>query len=156
MTTTESVTATRFRVEISTSIEIDRPADAVWATFVDRDSYPVWNTFIRSWQGELAVGARQLVRIQPTQKSGQTFRPRITDLEPGRLLVWLGRVGVPGVLDGRHRFELEPIDEHRSRLVQSEVLSGALVPVFRRMLTVDTPAAFSRMNADLAARTGAA
>ncbi len=156
MTTTESVTASTFRVEIETSIEIDRPAAAVWSALVDRDSYPQWNTFIRSWTGDLAVGARQLVRIEPTETSGQTFRPRITDLEPGHLLVWLGRVGVPGVLDGRHRFEIDAIDEHRCRLVHSEVLSGALVPVFRRMLTVDTPAAFSRMNADLAARAVAA
>ncbi|MBX9472524.1 SRPBCC domain-containing protein [Microcella sp.] len=155
-TSTESVTASAFRVEIVTSIEIDRPAAAVWSALVDRDRYPQWNTFIRTWSGDLAVGARQLVRIEPTKTSGQTFRPRITDLEPGRLLVWLGRVGLPGVLDGRHRFEIEPIDAHHSRLVHSEVLTGMLVPVFRRMLTVDTPAAFSRMNADLAARTVAA
>lgn len=156
MTTTESVTASTFRVEIATSIEIDRPAADVWAALVDRDRYPQWNTFIRSWTGDLAVGARQLVRIEPTETSGQTFRPRITELQPGRLLVWLGRVAIPGLLDGRHRFEIESIDEHRSRFVHSEVLSGALVPLFRRMLTVDTPAAFSRMNAELAARSGAA
>jgi len=152
MTTTETATSTAFRVEIATSIEIDRPAAEVWAALTDLAAYPRWNTFIRSWQGDLALGARQTVRIEPTEKNGQTFRPRITELEPGRLLVWLGRVGVTGVLDGRHRFEVEPIDANRSRFTQSEVLSGVLVPAFRRMLTVDTPAAFSRMNAELAAR----
>ncbi len=155
MTPTESVTSTSFRVEIATSIEIDRPAAEVWAALVDRDGYPHWNTFIRSWTGDLAVGARQVVRIEPTETSGQTFRPSIIELQPGRLLVWLGRVAIPGLLDGRHRFEVEPIDEHRSRFVHSEVLSGVLVPLFRRMLTVDTPAAFSRMNAELAARAAA-
>ena len=156
MTTTETVSASTFRVEIETSIEIDRPAAAVWSALTDREQYPHWNTFIRSWQGELSIGARQLVRIEPTETMGQTFRPRITDLETGRLIVWLGRVAIPGLLDGRHRFEIVPIDEHRSRLVHGEVLSGALVPVFRRMLTVDTPAAFSRMNTELAAHAEAA
>lgn len=155
MTPTHTVTSTAFRVEITTSLEIDRPAAEVWAALVDRDAYPQWNTFIRSWQGELAMGERQTVRIEPTDSSGQTFRPRIVELEPGRLLVWLGRVGVPGVLDGRHRFEIVPIDANRSRLIHSEVLSGMLVPAFRRMLTVDTPAAFARMNTELAARVGA-
>ncbi len=150
--TTDSVTAATFRVAIETSIEIDRPAEAVWAALVDLPAYPSWNTFIRSWQGDLAVGARQRVRIEPTETSGQTFRPRITELQPGRLLAWLGRVAIPGLLDGRHRFEIEPIDEHRSRFVHSEVLSGLLVPAFRRMLTADTPAAFARMNTELAAR----
>jgi len=151
-TQTETVTSTAFRVNISTTIEIDRPASVVWAALTDRDAYSQWNTFIRSWQGELELGARQTVRIEPTETMGQTFRPRIIDLDPGRLVVWLGRVGVPGILDGAHRFEVQPIGAHRTRLIQSEVLSGMLVPVFRRMLTVDTPAAFSRMNAELAAR----
>lgn len=152
---TESVTDTTFRVEISTSIKIDAPADTVWAALTDRDAYPHWNSFIRSWQGELALGARQTVRIEPTETMGQTFRPRLTELEPGRVVVWLGRVGLPGILDGAHRFEVEPIDANHSRLIQSEVLSGMLVPAFRRMLTIDTPAAFTRMNAELAARVAA-
>ena len=151
-TDADSVTSRAFRVEITTSIEIDRPAAEVWAALLDLEAYPQWNTFIRSWQGEIAIGERQLVRIEPTEKNGQTFRPHIIELEPGRRLLWLGRVGIPGVLDGRHRFEVQPIDATRSRFIQSEVLSGALVPAFRRMLTVDTPAAFRRMNAELAAR----
>ena len=154
-TQTETVTSTAFRVNISTTIEIDRPAAVVWAALTDREAYPHWNTFIRSWQGELTLGARQTVRIEPTETMGQTFRPRIIDVDPGRLVVWLGRVGVPGILDGAHRFEVQPIDADRTRLIQSEVLSGMLVPVFRRMLTIDTPAAFSRMNAELAARVAA-
>ena len=74
----------------------------------------------------------------------------------GTPVTWLGRVGLPGVLDGRHTFVVEPLAADRSRLVHSEALSGALVPLCRRMLTVDTPAAFSRMNAELAARVTAA
>lgn len=154
-TTTDRVEGSAFRVSITTSIEIDAPAAAVWAVLTDTAAYPQWNSFIRSWEGELELGARQRVRIEPTPTSGQTFRPRIVDLQPGRELSWLGRVGLPGILDGRHRYSVEPLGAGRSRLVQSEVLSGALVPLFRRMLTVDTPAAFERMNAELAARATA-
>lgn len=156
MTATQSVEGSTFRISISTSIQIDAPPAAVWAVLTDTAAYPQWNTFIRRWEGELALGARQHVRIEPTEENGQTFRPRIIELAPGRELAWLGRVGLPGVLDGRHRFVVEPLGEGRSRLVHSEVLSGALVPLFRRMLTVDTPAAFSRMNVELAARVAAA
>ncbi|WAB81997.1 SRPBCC domain-containing protein [Microcella daejeonensis] len=153
---TESVESSPFRVSITTSILIDAPQAAVWSVLTDTAAYPQWNSFIRRWEGALAPGARQHVRIEPTTTSGQSFRPRIIDLQPGRELTWLGRVGLPGVLDGRHRFVVEPLGEGRSRLVQSEVLSGALVPLLRRMLTVATPAAFSRMNAELAARATAA
>lgn len=155
MTVTDHVDSGAFRVSITTSILIDAPAEEVWAALTDTARYPEWNSFIRSWEGELARGAQQRVRIEPTETSGQNFRPRIIDLQPGRELTWLGRVGIPGVLDGRHRYAVEPVGTDRSRLVQSEVLTGALVPIFRRMLTVDTPAAFARMNAELATRVTA-
>lgn len=155
MNTTENVESSTFRVSIVTSIEIDATPAAVWAVLTDTAAYPQWNSFIRRWEGEISLGARQLVRIEPTASSGQTFRPRIVDVDPGRELTWLGRVGLPGVLDGRHRYAVEPVGADRSRLVQAEVLSGALVPLFRRILTVDTPAAFGRMNAELAARATA-
>jgi hypothetical protein len=81
------------------------------------------------------------------------MRPTVVGLEPGRSFSWLGRVGLPGVLDGRHRFSVED-DGRASVLVQHEVLSGLLVPAFRRMLTVDTPAAFASLNDALADRAG--
>jgi hypothetical protein len=56
------------------------------------------------------------------------------------------------VFDGRHRFLVEPAGAGRTRFVQSERLSGALVPAFRGMLTTATPAAFVAMNDALATR----
>jgi hypothetical protein len=53
---------------------------------------------------------------------------------------------------GRHRFDVQPLGEGRSRFVQSERLSGALVPLFRSMLTGPTPEAFAAMNDALAKR----
>lgn len=79
------------------------------------------------------------------------FGPRIIELTPGREFAWLGRLGLPGVFDGRHRLVVEHLGEGRSRLVHSERLSGALVLLFRRMLTIDTPATFSHLTTELAA-----
>jgi hypothetical protein len=56
------------------------------------------------------------------------------------------------VRGGRHRFDVQPLGEGRSRFVQSERLSGALVPLFRSMLTGPTPEAFAAMNDALAKR----
>ena len=73
------------------------------------------------------------------------MRPRVVVLEPGRRFGWLGRLGLPGLLDGRHTFLVERA-EGGSRLVQHEVLSGLLVPFVRRLLAVDTPRAFVALN----------
>ena len=44
-----------------------------------------------------------------------TFKPRVTVVEPGRRLEWLGTMGIPGLFDGRHSFTLTPLADGRTR-----------------------------------------
>ena len=80
-----------------------------------------------------------------------TFKPRVTAVQPGRYLEWLGIMGIPGLFDGRHSFTLTPIREGGTRLVQAEVFSGAFVP-FTGKLLQKTEAGFKAMNAALLTR----
>jgi hypothetical protein len=74
------------------------------------------------------------------------LKPRVVSYEPSRSFEWLGQIGPRGVFDGRHRFELRPVADGQCELVHSEVLSGVLVPFFKRMLTGPTPEAFVALN----------
>lgn len=148
---TTEVVSTATRVEITATTPVAAPAEAVWAVLTDFEAYPDWNPFVRRLVGRLEVGERWEADLQPGAADPRTMRPRLVAVDPGRSFTWLGRVGLPGVLDGRHTFTVEP-DGEGSRLVQHEVLSGLLVPLFRRMLTVDTPAAFTASNDALADR----
>jgi hypothetical protein len=123
----------------------------VWEVLSDTAAYPEWNPFVRRLDGALDVGSRISVDLQPGQKKPHTMRPKVVEVQPGRTFTWLGHVGVPGLLDGRHTFTVEAIGEG-TRLTQHEVLSGALTPLFRSMLTRDTPRAFVASNDALAAR----
>jgi len=80
------------------------------------------------------------------------FRPTVTESEPGRALEWLGRVGVPGLFDGRHRFELEPLPGGRSRLHHGERFTGLLVPLLWGSVAGPTTAGFERFNEAFADR----
>lgn len=151
MTTTD-VRSSTFAVDITAVTEIDAPPERVWAVLTDTGRYPEWNPFVRRLDGTIAVGERIAVDLQLPGRKVQPMRPTVVAVEEGTSFAWLGRVGVPGVLDGRHRFQVEPTGDGRTRLVQSERLSGALVPMFRAMLTQATPAAFVAMNDALAAR----
>ena len=52
---------------------------------------------------------------------------------------------VPGLLDVRHHFEIDPQGDDRSRLRQFEHFPGVLVPFMRGVLR-DTQAAFEFAN----------
>jgi hypothetical protein len=152
MSTDITTHARAFRVDITATTEISVPAEKVWEALADTAAYPEWNPFVVRFGGDLRTGGRIVVDLKPGEGPAQTMRPRIVEHTAGSSFTWLGHIGLPGVLDGRHTFRVEPITATSSRLVQHEILSGVLVPLFRTMLTKDTPKAFVALNEALAAR----
>jgi hypothetical protein len=53
---------------------------------------------------------------------------------------------VPGIFDGEHQFQLEPMGERRTRLIHGEVFSGLLVPLLWQNLDTQTRQGFEEMN----------
>jgi hypothetical protein len=137
---------------ITVATEIAAPPSVVWDVLTDTDALAEWNPFLTSLTGALAVGSRLRVRIEPPGGKAMTFKPRVLVVEPERRLEWLGRVGVPGILDGRHRFELEELPGGRSRFAHSETFSGVLVPLLGTTLR-RTEAGFTAMNEALRRRS---
>jgi hypothetical protein len=138
--------------EIHTEIDISASADRVWCVLSDFSSYPEWNPFIRRMQGEVRVGARLHVYIQPSGAKGMSFRPTVLVANPKRELRWLGRLWVPGLFDGEHTFSIEPLSEGRVRFIQREQFKGLLVPLLSKMLDGDTRRGFEEMNSALKLR----
>jgi hypothetical protein len=136
---------------IETQVDLPAVPSAVWEQLVDAEALGSWNPFITSLSGVLAVGERLRVRIAPVGGRPMTFTPRVTVVDPGQRLEWLGTLAVSGLFDGRHSFTLTPVGHGRTRLVQAEVFSGALVPLAGRVLA-KTEAGFEAMNAALLAR----
>ena len=154
MTTTQ-VQRTAFSVTITATTPVSARPERVWEVLTETEQYPSWNPFVRRLTGTLEAGERIEVDLDPTGDKVTTMRPRLVAVVPGRSFTWLGRVGVAGVLDGRHSFTVEPAADGTAVLVQHERLSGALVPLFRSLLTVQTPRAFEASNEALAARATA-
>src|SRR5688572_5853333 len=119
---------------LQAAIEIDAPAVQVWQILTSFAAYAEWNPFIKEARGDVRPGASLQVRIQPPGSGALTFRPTVRRARPNRELSWLGRLLVPGLLDGEHSFELEPLDYGRTRFVQRETFTGLLVPLLRPWL----------------------
>ena len=143
------------RHELHSEIEIGASPQVVWDVLTDLGAYPQWNPFITEARGEVEVGARLTNRLEPPGGRAMTFRPVITAAEPANTLEWLGRFGVPGVFDGRHRFELVETPSGGTRLVHTEHFRGALVRMLRTSLDTSTLDGFEAMNEALKARAEA-
>jgi hypothetical protein len=141
---------------LHTEIEIDAPAERVWRVLTDFAAYPEWSPFVRRAEGEVTVGARLQVSIEPPGGRGMSFRPTVLVAAPDRELRWLGRLWVPGLFDGEHAFVIEPLDEGRVRFIQRERFGGLLVPVLSKMLDGATRRGFGEMNLALKLRCEAA
>jgi hypothetical protein len=138
--------------KLRTEIEFEGTTEEVWNVLTDLPAHASWNPFITSFTGEVRVGAKLEVRLQPEGGRGMTLRPTVLVAEPGQELRWIGHLLVPGVFDGEHRFVIEPAGPGRVRLIQSERFGGVLVPLVWRKLDGGTRQGFEAMNEALARR----
>jgi len=139
-------------LELRTEIEIDAPAERVWAVLTDFDRFPDWNPFIRRIRGNVQVGSRLDVFIGASGTREMRFRPTVMKVVPNRELRWLGRLGLPRLFDGEHIFQIEPLGSMRARFIQREQFRGLLAPLLARSLNRDARRGFEEMNRALRAR----
>jgi hypothetical protein len=109
-------------------IDIDAPAERVWQVVSDFARYPDWNPFIVRAAGEPRAGERLDVTIAAPGMKPVRFRPRVLDVEPGRLIRWKGEFKLPGLFDGRHALIVDPLDGERSRFTTHEDVTGIMLP----------------------------
>jgi hypothetical protein len=140
--------------QLHTEIQIAASPAEVWAVLSDFDGHATWNPFLVAVDGEAEAGARLHVTLAPPGGRRIAMRPTVTEVVPERVLEWWGHLGVRGIFDGRHRFELHPSGTG-TRLVQRETFTGVLVPFLARMLDGPTAAGFALMNEALRDRAEA-
>lgn len=140
---------------LHTEVVIDASPDDVWAILADFAAYPEWNPFIRRIAGKLEVGSPLEVELGPPGGRAMTIRPTVREVQAGRVLRWLGRLGLPGLFDGEHEFQIEPMGAKQVRFVHSERFSGILVPVIMAFIGDSTRQGFEAMNQALKERAEA-
>lgn len=139
-------------MELRTEIRINAPCEKVWKVLTGIGDYPSWNPFITSLTGELKVGGTLHVQIEPPGSKPMKFSPKVLSVVPNKELIWIGRVLLPGVFDGKHKFVLVDNGNGTTTFQHSEDFKGILVPFMKKMLTVNTRNGFELMNAKLKER----
>lgn len=137
---------------LNTEIIIHASIETVWNILTDFDVYPEWNPFIKSFTGNIREYERFEVQLHPPGGKPMTFKPRCLALKPHREFRWLGHLGIKGLFDGEHLFELESLKNGDTRFSQSEQFRGILVPLIWRMVGESTLEGFVAMNQALKQR----
>lgn len=140
--------------KLDTSIDIDAPPERVWSILMDFDSYPEWNPFITSIEGEQRVGGKLRASLTPPGGKTTGFRPTVQVFEAGKELTWLGRILMPGLFDGRHTLRVEP-RSGGSTFHQREQFTGLIAGLLMRFIGESTTAGFHAMNQALKERAEA-
>ncbi|WP_430406731.1 SRPBCC family protein [Fluviicola sp.] len=92
--------------EIKSEIVIQASPNRVWEILTAFEKYPSWNPFIKSIQGQVKVGEKMVVRLEPPGAKGMTFKPTVLVFEENKEFKWIGHLFITGLFDGEHRFEL--------------------------------------------------
>lgn len=138
--------------QLAAVIDIAASPDRVWAVLTDFQAYPQWNPFIVRADGTPQVGSRLILRMQPVGARAVTLKPTVLQATPGSRLRWLGRLGMPGIMDAEHCFTVEGDGAGGTRVSQTEVFRGVLVPFLAGSLDRHTLPAFVAMNEALKTR----
>lgn len=162
LTTTAAIAGTAFVAavgigqitgpSITTEIEIDAPASAVWAELADTEAYGDWNPFVRRISGDLEVGNHPEVTVGADGNTPMDFTPEVLVAEENAELRWVGRLGFQGIFDGEHYFILEETDRGTTIFRHGETFTGLLGYPLIALIREDTHNGFLAMNEALKAR----
>jgi hypothetical protein len=110
------------------AIEIDAPAERVFAALTDFAGYAAWNPFTPRIEGEARVGAALRIHVRMGPLS-LVERGTLLTLEPGELLGW-HVFPMPRLLAwGDRRQRVEALGPGRCRYSSEDRLHGALSPL---------------------------
>ncbi|WP_156306228.1 SRPBCC domain-containing protein [Sphingobacterium endophyticum] len=132
--------------QIESQITINAPAEAVWKVLSNFNSYPSWSPTISEFFGTPIVGQRTKVLLKQPGGTSMKMNPVFLKIDVNEELRWKDRLLMNGIFDGEHYFILQRISDNQTRLIQGELFSGILVPLFKKMIHGNTKNGFDLFN----------
>jgi len=136
---------------IKTEIIINASVKTVWEVLTNFSRYPEWNPFFQSIEGELITG-KKLKNTMLNGRNKFVFKPVVKSVVPYQSFSWFGSLGIKGIFDGQHFFNLEEIAPAQVKLTHGEYFSGILSGIILKKIGNDTRANFVKMNEALKQR----
>lgn len=114
---------------IRAEVEIDAPAERIFAILTDLDAYSEWNPFTPRVESTLRPGDPVHLHVR-LRGRGLSHRVEIVSAnESPRRLCWGMQMGAPWLLAAERCQTLTALDGARTRYVNEDVFRGALAPL---------------------------
>jgi hypothetical protein len=132
-----------FRIEHR--INVDAPAEAIWALLGDLENWGRWNPLYPEATGVSRVGETLNAVIAIPGMKPSKFRSVISEWRPNRKLEW--RVSNAGGLMRMRRYmEIEPVGAQACAFANGEIFGGPLGPAMGRLMASRVQEGFRRMS----------
>ena len=134
---------------IKTQIVLPASPEKSWNVLTDFARYPDWNPYLPRVEAKFVTGESvSFTLVDENFPEPLELAAQLGEVSVNRSFYWTGRLGIQGLFDTRHVFELYPRDDGNTDLHHYEEFRGiipALLPQ-REKRAEYTRAAFERMN----------
>lgn len=134
------------KYKIETKIVINLPVEQVWKTFMNFESHPQWNHFLKIPAGEKKVGDKMTVGFLSDGKVKMSMKPTILEIKENEAFEWMGDLGIKGIFDGHHQFLFRDLGNGKTEFIQSEVFDGILIRFLIKPVIEPTLIQFKALN----------
>lgn len=139
---------------VRTTLDIDAPLEKVWEVLSDFSSYGEWNPFIRRIDAKLEAGTNVDFKADMGKGRTMNIQAKMLRVQPPTGFRWRGPRSKPvgALFRGEHYFELERIDDKRTRFVHGEYFAGAIPTLASGWLRKTMVPVYERVNEALKKR----
>lgn len=132
------------------SSTINATPEKVWEVLTDGPGFTSWDSGIEKFEGTISPGEK--IKLYSEVSPGRAFPLKVSEFEPGRLLVFTG--GMPlGLFKGVRTYRMRPVGEGTEFHMREE-FSGPMLPMIWRSMP-DLGPSFTKFAEGLKARVEA-
>ena len=132
--------------DLTTEIEINSTAQAIWDILTDFSNYPQWNPILTKVVGPLSIGNKLEIHITTVGGKSRIYHPKITKIVPNQELRWTGKFFLPQIFSGERIFLIKKVSNDKINFVNKEIFSGIGIKLAPQKMENDILLSFKKMN----------
>lgn len=135
--------------KITTEAHITSTPTTVWETLIKLENWSVWNPIVSKVQGDPVIGKELTITMADSKgNANKSYKAQVTELVQNQRFVFTANMMTKFLFSAKRVIELKAT-ETGTLLIQQEIYTGVLVPLFWKKLSTDAKTMLNQMNHSL-------